>query len=111
MSEFMQAVQKHLSESNLKPIFADEVMVARAVKAIPIAKAKVEKEGHVYLIFVDRLSQRPIAKIVLSPSTAKGLTNALGENLRELEIELKDKTLPKSPEVKISQPKENGYIG
>lgn len=85
-----------------KPIFADEVALAIKVKATKNDKNEVEKEGQVVFIFLDVMKQQALGEFVLSRFTAKALLSVLSENLKILEKQLSDKSMPKPPEIRTT---------
>lgn len=91
----MKNIQQNIVQSDIKPLYSDEIIVAHTVKAGKDEKNKIKKEGHLHLIFLDMTTQKPISKVVISPITAKGLTKALTESVQKLDKELKTKELPK----------------
>ena len=99
--------------SKALPLFADEVLVASKIKAMKDGK-KVEKEGIIELIFLDQLSSPPraISRVVISRATARGLLKVLDENVKKMEIDMKDKNMPKMPmKVDVSKHSEKDYLG
>jgi len=95
MPEWLKRVQENLAKSNIKQLFADEALVMGAVKIGKTSDGKLKKEGNVRIAFVDMTTTQPVAKIVISVSTARGLMNALGEQLKRLEKDLESKDVPK----------------
>jgi hypothetical protein len=100
----MKKLQENLSKSDIKPLFADEVIVITPVRAIK-EKKTVKKEGHVVFVFMDMLSQQPIAKIVLSKTTAQSFNKILGNVLVKLEKDLKSKDMPAPEPIKTDSTK------
>ena len=112
MPEWLAKVMENVKTSQLKPIFANEIIVSSMVKAVK-TKSGVEKEAQVILLFVDMTTLQPIGKFVVTVSTANGLVNALRSHLEGLDKQLKSKE-PKG--VKAITPasspeKELSYIG
>ena len=112
MPEWLAKVMENVKTSQLKPIFANEIIVSSMVKAVK-SKDSTEKEAQVILMFVDMTTLQPIGKYVITVSTAHGLVNAMKGHLEGLEKQLKSKE-PK--EVKAITPasspeKELSYIG
>ncbi|MEM5811603.1 MAG: hypothetical protein QW641_02210 [Candidatus Aenigmatarchaeota archaeon] len=66
--------------SDIKPLFADEVVVSIRVKT-----SKDEKEAYVNLKFFTIEGKRVIADITISKLTAKSLLAILSEQLNKLE--------------------------
>ena len=97
MPEWLKKVQENLAKSDIKQLFADEALVMGTVKVGKTASGKVRKEGNIRIAFVDMTSAQPVAKVVVSVSTARGLVNALNEQLKRLEKDLESKELPKKP--------------
>lgn len=95
-NQAVRNIQQNLATTPVRPIFADEIVVAQTVKAGKDKDGKIVKEGHLHIIFIDMTTQKPIDKIVISPLTARGLYNALGESLVKIEKELKSKKLETS---------------
>ena len=94
-NQVLKNIQQNIVQSNVRPEYADEIIVTHTVKAGKDNKDKVVKEGHIHLIFLDMTTQKPVSKIVISPITARGLTKALSESTQKLDKELKAKGLPK----------------
>jgi hypothetical protein len=92
--DLVKVAAQSLSRSNVKPLFADEVFIGSAIKTRKNEKGELEKEGHFVFNFVDMTTQKLIAKIILEPSTAAGLYEALGKNLKEFNEQMKSKELP-----------------
>jgi hypothetical protein len=92
----------NLSQSKIKPIFADEVAIALRIKAFKNDKGKVEKEAHFSLIFIDMMKQQPIGEFVINRTTAKAFAQILVQNITELDKQLANKEMPKAPEVKTT---------
>jgi len=95
----MKHVQQNILQTNIRPLFADEALVAHTIKTGKDDKGKLTKEGHIFLIFVDATNHKPVDKIALSPLTARALYGALGDALDKLDIELKSKAAPKKAKV------------
>lgn len=92
-----------------KPLFADEVVVGRVVKAVKEGE-EVKKDGYIRIGFIDMTKRQVFSEIVLSPLTAKAMIKILGENITALEEEMKSKELPKKP-IEASKTEELTYIG
>ena len=92
----------NLTQSKIKPIFADEVAIALRIKAYKNEKGKVEKEAHFSLIFIDMMKQQPIGEFVINRTTAKAFAQILMQNIVELDRQLANKDMPKPPEVKTT---------
>ena len=106
----MKKKPENLIKMEIPPLFADEVIVVTPVKAVKHGK-KVEKEGHVVLIFVDMLTQKAVARIVLSKNTAKSLKRVLSRVLTKLERDLKSERIP-ATKIELEEAKQNSrYIG
>jgi len=95
----------------VKPLFADEVMLAVTLKASKEKdeKGRIKKEGHVRLGFIDAMKGQMIAEVVLSSMTAKALLKILDENLEKLDKELESEEPPKEI-VATTKTEEIGYI-
>ncbi len=104
--------QIQVDVSRVKPLFADEVLVASKIKAFKGEK-RVEKEGNIELIFLDQLTQPPraIARVVVSKHTADNFLRILGENVQKMDKDLKDKSMPKQQAPQIEVKKDKGYLG
>ena len=98
-NQTVRNIQQNLANSPVRPIYADEIVVAQTVKTGKDEKGKVIKEGHVQLVFIDMTTQRPVDKVILSRLTAKGLYKALGDSIVKLEKELKSKKIEKNKKV------------
>jgi len=110
-----QNKQIQVDVGKVSPLFADEVIVASKIKAFKRENdpKHVEKEGNIELIFLDQLSQPPraISRVVVSKSTAKGLLKVLNDNIQKMEIDLKDKSMPKQPSIELKPKQDKGYLG
>ena len=95
--EWLKRVQENIAKSSVQQIFADEALVMGTVKMGKTADGKLKKEGTVRLAFVDMTTMQPVAKIVVTVSTAKGLVNALNAQVTKLEKDLESKEVPKKP--------------
>lgn len=102
MPEWLKKVQENIAKSDIKQVYADEALVMGAVKARKGDDGKIKKEGNIRIAFIDMTTSQPVAKIVLSISTAKGLVNALAEQLKKLEEDLESKEVPRKPSEKPS---------
>lgn len=112
MENVFAKLQENIQKSEVKPLFADEVVVMRNIKARKNKKGEYEKEGHFALVFVDMMNQQPIAKFILSISTVRRLHAILGKELEKMKRDLESKEMPKRPEVKPAETTETtGYIG
>jgi len=95
-NQSLRNIQQNIANSPVRPLYADEVVVAHTIKAGKKDKGKVVKEGHLYLVFIDMTSHKPVDKIVISPITAMGLYKALGESIVKIEKELKSNKVEKT---------------
>lgn len=95
--EWLKRVQENIAKSSIQQIFADEALVMGAVKMGKTADGKVKKEGTVRIAFVDMTTMQPVAKIVVTLSTARGLMNALNAQVTRLEKDLESKEVSKKP--------------
>ncbi len=109
MDSMVEKIRENIALSSEKPLFADEVMVLRTVKQPP-AGSKGEREGYLSFVFVDMTNQKPISKIVVSPSTAKAFAGIIVKELEALRQDLKGKG-KKKVEPKGSHSDHTGYIG
>jgi hypothetical protein len=100
----MNKVQENITKSDIKPLFADDVVVITPVKATKNGK-KVKKEAHVVFIFMDMLSQQPVSKVVISKTTAESLKNVLAKVLAKLDSDLKSNEMPKPEPIKTDSTK------
>jgi hypothetical protein len=91
------------------PVFADEVIVGRVVKAVKEGE-EIKKDGYIRIGFIDMTKGQIFSEIVLSPLTAKAMIKILNENLAALEEEMKSKELPKKP-LETKGTEELTYIG
>jgi hypothetical protein len=92
--EWLKKVQENIAKSDLKPLFADEALVMGSVKASR-TKEGIKKEANIRIVFIDMTNLKPIAKIVLSFTTAQGLVNALNSQIEKISQELKSKEVKK----------------
>lgn len=97
-------------DPSVKPLFADDVVVAHTIKQHKDSKGKISKEGYVSLVFVDAMSQRAISRVTLSKTTARVLADVLKRDVENLEKELKSKKPMKAP-MQIKGTAESSYIG
>jgi len=88
----VRAIQQNLASTPLRPLYADEIVIAHTVKAGKNKDGKITKEGHLQIVFI-------VEKIVISPLTARGLYSALGESLQKIEKDLKSKKVESSKKV------------
>lgn len=95
--EWLKRVQENIAKSDIKQLYADEALVMGTVKIGKTSDGKIKKEGNVRIAFVDMTTANPVAKIVISVSTAKGLVNALSEQVKRLEKDIESNELPKKP--------------
>jgi hypothetical protein len=95
----VRAIQQNLASTPLRPLYADEIVIAHTVKAGKNKDGKITKEGHLQIVFIDMTTQKPVEKIVISPLTARGLYSALGESLQKIEKDLKSKKVESSKKV------------
>jgi len=105
----VEEIQRKLEESDIKPWFADEVLISANIKARKNKKS-IDKEGYVRLLYLNMMNKQPIAEIVLSRFTAEKLSLALKESLSKLDKELKNKDIPKKPIIE-STGKKPAYMG
>lgn len=92
-----------------KPMFADEVVVGRVVKAVKEGE-EIKKDGYIRIGFIDMTKRQVFSEIVLSPLTAKAMIKILDENIAAIEEEMKSKELPKKP-IEATKTEELTYIG
>lgn len=85
---------------DVKPIFADEILIMLKVKAAKDEKENIEKEGQISLIFIDMAKNQALGEFVITKNTAKALAKILPENIANLERQLADKSMPKNPATK-----------
>jgi len=106
--QVMNKLKQNIQTSELDPIFADEVLIMRNIKIQKTGKGKVEKEGHVALLFVDMMNTRPVGKFILSVSTANQLQAILAKEIEGIKKDLKNKTMPKAAKAEVES---TGYVG
>jgi transcription antitermination factor NusG len=95
-SQMIKNIQHNITNTPLRPVYADEIVVAHTIKSSQGKKEKkVEKEAHLHLVFVDMTTQKPVDKVVISLITAKGLYKALGDTLARLDKELRSNKVGK----------------
>jgi hypothetical protein len=98
--EQLKTVQANILASDIKPLFADEVLIVAAVKSMDKKERGFVKEGYVGLFFIDMTTMKPVARVVLTPSTAEDFANVLSKNVERLLKDLKSKKpLPKKPKI------------
>jgi hypothetical protein len=95
----LRNIQQNLANSPVRPIYADEVVVAHTIKAGKDKADKVTKEASLQLVFVDMTTQKPVDKVVITPITAMGLYKALGESIVKIEKEMKSKSMQRAKKV------------
>lgn len=105
--QVMEKLKQNIQVSELNPLFADEVLIMRNIKVRKLPKGKLEKEGHMALLFVDMMNVRPVGKFILSLSTATQLHAILGKEIEGIKKDLKSKTIPKTAK-KVEE--STGYI-
>ena len=105
--EWLKKVQENIAKSEMLQVFADEAFVMGAVKVGKGSDGKIKKEGTIRIAFIDMTTMQPVSKMVLTPSTAKGLINALTAQVSKLEKDLESKETPK----KTSTEPSLTYIG
>jgi hypothetical protein len=93
--EWLKKVQENIAKSDVKQLYADEALVMGTVKVSKTKNGEIKKEGTVRIAFVDMTNTQPVAKIVVSVTTARGLVNSLSEQLKRLEQDLESKEVPK----------------
>jgi DNA replicative helicase MCM subunit Mcm2 (Cdc46/Mcm family) len=91
------------------PMFADEVVVGRIVKAVKEGD-EVKKDGYIRIGFIDMAKRQVFLEVVLSPLTVEAMIKILKENLEALDKEMKSKELPAKP-IESSKTEEVTYIG
>lgn len=113
MTEQKEMRQVQIDVSKIRPLFADEVVVASKIKAYKQGEKKVAKEGNIEIIFVDQLAVPPraISRIVVTMHTAESLMKILGENLDKMEKDLKDKSMPKQAQQITEVKRDKNYLG
>jgi predicted RNA-binding protein with PIN domain len=94
-NQTLRNIQQNLTAVNVRPVYADEAVVAHTIKSGKDQKGKITKEAHIHLVFIDMTTQKPVDKVVISPITARGLYNALADSLSKVEKELKSKKVDK----------------
>ena len=97
MPEWIKRVQENIERSDVKQLYADEALVLGTVKGSKTKDGKIKKEGTLRMAFVDMTSMQPVAKIVVSVATAKGLINALSAQVQKIEKDLESGELPQKP--------------
>jgi len=95
---WLKKVQENIARSDIKQLSADEALVMGTIKAGKDKEGKIKKEGSIRMAFVDMTSMQPIAKIVITISTAKGLVNALTNQISKLEKDIESGEVPKKPQ-------------
>jgi len=100
-NEIIKKVKENLDKSNVKNLFADEVIIMSSIKSSKIEE-KIKKEGFIRLVFVDMLNQKPISSITISLTTAIGLINALQQQIQKIKKDL---------EIEESREGYQSYIG
>jgi len=81
------------------PMFAHEVALSTVFRAEKTKNGKLKKEACTELIFFDAVKKQSIARIVLPMSTLKALPKLIEDNIKKINLELKDKEPPKKTKV------------
>ncbi|HDH91667.1 MAG TPA: hypothetical protein ENF38_01810 [Candidatus Aenigmarchaeota archaeon] len=97
--KWLKKIRENILKSELKPLFADEALVMGTIKARKEGET-LKKEGNIRIEFIDMTNLKPISRIVISLSTAKGLIRALQTQVERLERDLESKELPKETQKK-----------
>ena len=86
--------QQQINFTDTKPIFADDIAIIHRIKSVKMDKGEIEKEGTVMFVFLDAVKHQAIGEFVVNIHTAEALAKMLPENLKALEKNLADKSLP-----------------
>ncbi len=108
--EDQQRIHMNLATTDIKPIYADDVLIGQTIKQNKLPEGTMEKEGLVSFFFLDMMTQKPVAKIVISRITAQQLHHLLGDTLQKMAAELKSNK-ETVYNVQIQPEKHTGYIG
>jgi len=95
--EWVKRVQENIARSDIKPVFADEALVMGSMKVRKDEKGRIKKEGMMRIMFVDMTNMQPVSSVAITISTAHGLVNALGAQLKKMEEDMASKELPRKP--------------
>lgn len=87
--EEQQKIHFNLTSTKLTPIFADDILIGQTIKQNKTKEGELEKEGVISFFFLDMMTQKPVAKVVISRLTALNFHHLLGDTLQKLNAELK----------------------
>lgn len=90
-----------------KPIYAEEVMWSAGIK-VSLEKddkgnEKIIKHGHIEFTFFDSKTNQVVARVIISPITAKAIADKLGKDVNNLLKELEKKEIPKELKEKLKK--------
>ena|SRR3989338_7391968 len=109
--EEQQRIHQNLVNTELVPIFADDVLIGQTIKQNKDKDGNLEKEGTISFFFFDMMTQKPVSKVVISRLTAQNLHKLLGDTIEKMNIEIKSNKETAVPVVIQTQDKHVGYIG
>ncbi len=81
---------------NVPPIFAHDVAMSTVTKSKKTKKGNIKKEAFTELIFIDAVRKSALARIVLPISVLEELPKMIGENVKKIKEDLRNKEMPKS---------------
>jgi hypothetical protein len=93
MTDVVKELHANIKRLGEKIVFAHEVNVEDAIKVIKVDEKKSRKEGILIMNFFDYPHAIPVARIALSPSTAKVLGGMLSDISKRMDKELDSKEL------------------
>lgn len=108
--EEQQKIHMNLTTTELMPVFADDVLVGQTIKQNKNHEGELEKEGVISFFFLDMITLKPVAKVVMSRLTAQNLCHILSDTLQKMVAELKSGKETKQQH-SIETQEKHGYIG
>ncbi len=98
------------AQSTQNPVYCDIVVAHATVQDNAKKEARFKRAGNVRLIFIDSLTKRAVADVVLSPITLESMTKVLKDTADQLDKLMKGEKLPQIPaEPQITEP--TTYVG
>jgi len=110
MTEEKTPQQMQIDIGSAIPLFANGTAIAIEIKAKKIDEKRIEKEGFVNLIFIDNMTSKALARIVLPKTLAEEFQLSLRKSLEQMAKDLKSNEMPKQPKMSIVQDNKS-YFG
>lgn len=95
---------------HIPPLFAHDVAMSTITKAKKTKRGKVKKESFTELVFIDAVRKCAIARIMLPFDTLEALPKMIGDNLKKIKKDLKNKEMPKQDKTETTKPA-SSYLG